>query len=199
MLFTAGRNLEDVTGEITEIQAALDAGTLCPQRLKYYLQLIIIAANENSILDSISSFNALGKKNENIWRKEMSDSIKAFETELKDNPEMLQKMKNAVNGIMESNAAIGEVEAFTMAAKTLGFDISVEGLMRSKADLQVLDDDELDAVAGGKDHDGEDENHCDSKYWCDVWYFHDIMIDGSVKDTTKVQCLAYYLCDHIFK
>jgi len=128
----------------------------------------------------------------------MSDSIKAFEAGLKDSPEMLQKMKNAVEDIMKNNAAIGEVEAFTMAAKAIGFDISVDELMRSRADLQVLDDDELDAVAGGKDHDGEDENHCDSKYWCDVWYFHDIMIDGSVPDTKKTQCLVYYLCDHIF-
>lgn len=125
----------------------------------------------------------------------MNENYGAFEKAMKDDPELFEKIKAEIADLIE-NGEIGEFEALGQVASKYGY---LNDMIRNYAEDQELDDSELRKAAGGVSHDGSDENHCGSKYWCDVWYFHDLMFGpDKAPDTKKTQCLGYYLCDHIF-
>lgn len=125
----------------------------------------------------------------------MNDNYVAFEKAMKDDPELLEKIKAEIADLIE-NEGIGEFEALGRVASKYGY---LNDMIRNYAEDQEVDDAELRKAAGGITPDGPDANHCGSHYWCDAWYFHDLMFGpGKAPDTKKTQCLAYYLCDYIF-
>ncbi len=77
-----------------------------------------------------------------------SDNIIKFEEVLKAKDKR-EAYEAALKKIVEEKSAKSDGEAIQKAAKVLGFDLSREDLERSYAAKQDMDDDELDAVAGG--------------------------------------------------
>ena len=78
-----------------------------------------------------------------------SEELQRLERELNEQPELKEKMDAEIRRIAEAGEAESDGEAMVKAAATLGYTITLEELERTAADLEKLDDDELE-TAGGK-------------------------------------------------
>ncbi|MBE5969958.1 MAG: Nif11-like leader peptide family natural product precursor [Lachnospiraceae bacterium] len=114
-----------------------------------------------------------------------SDNIINFEEALKKK-ENKDKFEAALKKIAEEKSAKSDGEAIQKAAKELGFDISMEDLERNYASKQEVEDEELDAVAGGwcaydhscftawkHDKEVSKEDSCWKEYRCNTAYERD--------------------------
>ena len=104
-----------------------------------------------------------------------SEEMLRLERELNEQPELKEKMDAEIRRIAEAGEAESDGEAMVKAAAALGYTITPGELERAAADLEKLDDDELDAAGGGI-FDG-----CDSVFVCDEGYF----FDGKPPERTK--------------
>ena len=87
-----------------------------------------------------------------------SEELQRLERDLKEQPELREKLEAEIKRIAETKEAESDGEAMVKAAAALGYTITPEELDRSAVDLEKLDDDELDAAGGG------DSGGCD-------WFF----------------------------
>ena len=71
-----------------------------------------------------------------------------LERDLNEQPELKEKLEAEARRIAEAGEAENDEEAAVKAAAALGYTISPEELERYSADLEMLDDEELDTVAG---------------------------------------------------
>ena len=79
-----------------------------------------------------------------------SEELLRLERDLNEQPELQEKIDTEIRRIAEAGEAECDGEAMAKAAAALGYTITLEELERAAADLEKLDDDELDA-AGGMD------------------------------------------------
>ncbi len=107
-----------------------------------------------------------------------SENIIKFEEALKTK-EKREAYEAALKKIAEEKSAKSDGEAIQKAAKELGFDISMEDLERNYASKQEVEDEELDAVAGG---------------WC--WKSHGChyVISHSKEIDETEDCFSEYIC-----
>ncbi len=76
------------------------------------------------------------------------------------------------------------------AASALGYTISAEDLERAVADMEMVDDDELDNVGGGKN--GEDEYG--RTLWCVMtWHCYTAFMHTETA-RKRASCFSDYLC-----
>ena len=87
-----------------------------------------------------------------------SEELQRLERDLKEQPELQEKLDAECRHVFEAGEAQSDGEAMVKAAAALGYTITPEELDRSAVDLEKLDDDELDAAGGG------DSGGCD-------WFF----------------------------
>ena len=77
-----------------------------------------------------------------------SEELQRLERDLKEQPELREKLEAEIKRIAETKEAESDGEAMVKAAAALGYTITLEELERATADLEKLDDDELDAAGG---------------------------------------------------
>ena len=145
-----------------------------------------------------------------------SEELLRLERDLDEQPELREKLDTEIKRIAEAGEAECDGEAMVKAAAALGYTITLEELERAAADLEKLDDDELE-IAGGesyksfndskgcsktqnsfnraknsKDEKGRD-GYCAYDWHCGMAFKHS---NSKSKDT---YCWGDYLCEIINK
>ncbi|MBP3866428.1 MAG: Nif11-like leader peptide family RiPP precursor [Eggerthellaceae bacterium] len=126
--------------------------------------------------------------------------IKAFEAALRADEELRQKFQDAMRRIAESDEKLHEQEVIVAAARELGYEFTIEELDRSRAEVQELDDAELEAVTGGAGGPGcrsnyddpEDEKGHDNSC-VTLWHCHAITLHTE-SNSTYVNCWSDWMC-----
>ncbi|MBR3017816.1 MAG: hypothetical protein IKH57_12215 [Clostridia bacterium] len=77
-----------------------------------------------------------------------SEEILRLERDIDEQPELQEKLNAEIRRIAEAGEAQSDGEAMFKAVASLGYAITIEELERATADLEKLDDDELDAAGG---------------------------------------------------
>ncbi|MBR3019074.1 MAG: hypothetical protein IKH57_18685 [Clostridia bacterium] len=77
-----------------------------------------------------------------------SEEMLRLERDLDEQPEMREKLEAEIKRIAETKEAECDGEAMVKAAAALGYTITLEELERAAADLEKLDDDELETAGG---------------------------------------------------
>ena len=85
-----------------------------------------------------------------------SEEMLRLERDLNEQPELREKLEAETKRIAEAGEAESDGEVMVRATTALGYTITLEELERSNADLEKLDDEELNA-AGGSWSDQKDE------------------------------------------
>ena len=93
-----------------------------------------------------------------------SEEMQRLERDLNEQAKLREKLDVEIKRIADAGEAENDGEAMVKAAAALGYTITIEELERATADLEKLDDDELDAAGGGI-FDG-----CDSVFVCEKDY-----------------------------
>ena len=145
-----------------------------------------------------------------------SEELLRLERDLNGQPELREKLDAEIKRIAETGEAECDGEAMVKAAAALGYTITLEELERAAADLEKLDDDELEAAGGesyksfndskgcsktqksynraknSKDEKGR-EGYCTYDWHCGMAFKHS---NSKSKDT---YCWGDYLCEIINK
>ena len=79
-----------------------------------------------------------------------SETIKRFEEALSADESLRNKFEAAIKKITDEGTAQSDGEVMVKAAKELGFEISIDEMERFFAEMQEIDDNELENVAGGR-------------------------------------------------
>ena len=140
-----------------------------------------------------------------------SEEMLRLEHDLNGQPELREKLDAEIKRIAEAGEAECDGEAMVKAAAALGYTITLEELERAAADLEKLDDDELDAAGGnneeyclGKNYtcmkfyrnDFEDEEGHDERCWTG-YHCGTITLHTDSKSKRKA-CWSDYLCDLMY-
>ena len=116
----------------------------------------------------------------------MSENMKRFLDDMKENKEMKEKYEALLVGFLAENKALSETEAIVKAASALGYDVTAAQIERYIADREEVDVDALDRVAGGAETDD-----CTVSYSCNMAFLHP---DTGEKNKA---CFADYYCNAI--
>ena len=112
-----------------------------------------------------------------------SEELLRLERDLNEQLELREKLEAEFNRIAEAKEAKCDGEAMVKAAAALGYTLTLGELERSAADLEKLDDDELDA-AGGQSAGDEGSKYCRFTHRCD-WFF--FSLDENACSTTSAR------------
>ena len=77
-----------------------------------------------------------------------SGEMLRLERDLNEQPELREKLEAETKRIAEAGEAESDGEVMVRATTALGYTITLEELERSAADLEKLDDEELNAAGG---------------------------------------------------
>ena len=123
-----------------------------------------------------------------------SEELLRMERDLNEQPELREKLDAEIKRIAEAGEAESDGEAMAKAAAALGYTVKVEELERTTADLEKLDDDELEASGGDafsrkikEDEHGHDEG-CVVTWHCFVAFLH------TESKSTDVSCWKDHKC-----
>ena len=122
-----------------------------------------------------------------------SSELLRMERDMSEHPELREELDAEIKRIAGAGEAASDGEALVKAAAALGYTVTVEELERTAADLEKLDDNELDAAAGGKDLNYNDVEK-DEKYareTCGHYYRADRSKDEHGRDGN---CLLSWHC-----
>ena len=132
---------------------------------------------------------------------QMSEELKRFEEDLKKSAEAREKLEVLFGRIVKEGKAQSDGEAMVLAAKEMGYQITLADLDKKAADAEALDTEEMERVTGGatdlnvyyESKNGEEiakRNDCTVNYACDyIW--NQQLVDENGHNTW---CLAYYNC-----
>ena len=143
---------------------------------------------------------------------EKSPEMLRLEKDLNASEELREKLNLEIERIAKSGEAKCDGEVMVKAAAALGYQLSISELEQAQAEMQELDLEEMDAVAGGFDENrqgeecfadytcmcnwntkNEDENGHNA--WCvTVWHCHVISMHTET-NSKKVTCFTDYLCE----
>jgi predicted ribosomally synthesized peptide with nif11-like leader len=104
-----------------------------------------------------------------------SENILAFEAALKENKELQEKFEAAAKRIVENKEASSDSEVLVKAAAEIGFTLTMEELERAFAQIQELNEEELENVAGGAA--AKNDDWCAFSHHCYIAFLH--TYDGS--------------------
>ena len=113
-----------------------------------------------------------------------SEELLWLERDLSEHPELREKLDAEIKRIADAGEASCDGEAMVKAAAALGYTVTPEELERAAADLEKLDDDELDAAGGKNERDvfqvEKDEKHAREN--CGHYYRADFSKDEHGRD-----------------
>ena len=92
-----------------------------------------------------------------------SDEMIRLEKELAQDREFAEKFDAAMKDVAEAGGYKSDAEVMVKAAESLGYDISAAELERMKADMEKMDPEDMEQVAGGTDY-------CSKDYLCMLNY-----------------------------
>ena len=78
-------------------------------------------------------------------------NLKKFNEALKADKALAAKFGTEAKRLISEKLMANDTDAFVKAAKTVGFEVTLADLEKAKAERQELDQDELDAITGGRD------------------------------------------------
>ena len=118
------------------------------------------------------------KPKKEIFEMDKSNELLRMERDLNGHPELRKKLDAEIRRIADAGEAQSDGEAMAKAAAALGYSITPEELERTTADLEKLDDDELEASGGNAftrekktDEYGHDEG-CVLTWHCFAAFLH---------------------------
>ncbi|MBR5162867.1 MAG: hypothetical protein IKW79_02465 [Schwartzia sp.] len=121
-----------------------------------------------------------------------SEEIKRFERDLNESAELREKLEAEFKRVATAKDAESDGEAMVKAAAALGYAVTLEDLERAVAELEAVDDDELDSVAGGDDNGVFDEHG--HEWWC-LGNWHCCLVTRHTETESKrVFCFNDYRC-----
>jgi hypothetical protein len=100
-----------------------------------------------------------------------SENILAFEAALKENRELLEKFEAAKKRIVENKEATNDAEILVKAAAEVDFSLTVAEVERSIAEMQELNEEDLEKIAGGVDSSFPGDVSYNIKDGCSSVYF----------------------------
>ena len=126
-----------------------------------------------------------------------SEEMLRLERELNGQPELREKLNAEMKRIAEAGEAVCDGEAMVKAAAALGYDVTLEELERAAADLEKLDDSELEA-AGGKAANSDKRKIVKDgqghETWCwGNWQCYSDMLHAET-DSEEAACWKNYDC-----
>ena len=116
-----------------------------------------------------------------------SEELLRLERDLNESAELKEKLEEELKRIAQEREADSDGEAMVKAAEALGYHITAEELERAAAEMEALDDEELDSVAGGEDM----TNRCLKDYECNVSW-NNASIEGD--KGRNVWCVTAWHC-----
>jgi len=123
-----------------------------------------------------------------------SEELLRLERDLNEQPELGEKLDAEIKRIAEAKEAQSDGEVMVKAAAALGYTITMGELERATADLEKLDDDELDAAGGFDIQDETGHNK-----WCiKSWYCFTVLQHTDTK-SKDVACWSDYTCVYAYK
>ena len=139
-----------------------------------------------------------------------SEEMMRLEHDMNEQPELQKKLDTEFRRIAESGNVENDGEAMVKAAAILGYTITTEEIERTTADLEKLDDDELE-IAGGADGrlpmnrepSDKDPKKTKDEYgrdlWCLAgWHCYTITKHSDTKNK-KASCWSNSMCIVISK
>lgn len=126
-----------------------------------------------------------------------SEEMLRLERELNGQPELREKLNAEMKRIAEAGEAVCDGVAMVKAAAALGYDVTLEELERAAADLEKLDDSELEA-AGGKAANSDKRKIVKDgqghETWClGNWHCYAVMLHAET-DSEEAACWKNYDC-----
>ncbi len=123
-----------------------------------------------------------------------SEELLRLERDLNEQAELKEKLNAEIRRVAEAGEAQSDGEAMAKAAAALGYTITPEELERTTADLEKLDDDELEASGGNaftrkkkEDEYGHTEG-CVVTWHCSTAFLH------TETESTDVACWKDHKC-----
>ena len=117
-------------------------------------------------------------------------TLKEFDEALAKDEEMKKTFLETCQKIADAGEASSDGEAIMKAAEKMGYRLSLEEIEREAASAEVLNDEDLEQVAGGVNT-YEDEYGHDA--WCiTAWHCYAITLFTEAK--TKTACFTNYYC-----
>ena len=107
-----------------------------------------------------------------------NEELQRLERDLNEQAELREKLDAEIKRI--AGAGVAQCDG-------LGYAITIEELERAAADLEKLDDDELDAAAGG----AQDEKHTN---WCIKSWYCFAALRHTNTESKDVACWSDYVC-----
>lgn len=142
-----------------------------------------------------------------------------FEKDLKESEELRKKYEEVLRSL-NSEGIKSDSEFMAKAAGELGYNFTAADIERAAAELQELDPDEMELVAGGKKNPkynaGEGElcmldYNCGTMYekryvdsdghnsWCVAfWHCYTAVVHTDTTDNTHDACWSNYLCSIVY-
>lgn len=124
-----------------------------------------------------------------------SEEMLRLERDLNEQPELREKLEAETKRIAEAGEAESDGEVMVRATTALGYTITLEELERSNADLEKLDDEELNA-AGGSWSDQKDEKGHDGACLT-AWHCYAATLHTET-ESKSVSCWKNYLCFYAY-
>lgn len=139
--------------------------------------------------------------------KDRMEELKRFETDLKNSDELKQKLEAALKRLAEEDRAQSDGELMVIAARELGYDISIAALEKAEAEAQELDLNELEKAAGGVQewclgnyacidlYNSPESDEYDHNGMCiTVWHCLTAFLHTDHGDSNNVLCWSNYQC-----
>ncbi len=146
-----------------------------------------------------------------------TDEMLRMERDMNENPGLMEKLETEFMRIVDAKEAESDGEALLKAAAALGYTITLDEQDRAAAELEAVDDEELEKVAGGiEEYDKTQEwcvydykcvaawnsSHQDEKghdNWCVTGWHCYVATLHSEAESEEVSCLKDYRCELVFK
>ena len=124
------------------------------------------------------------------------EELKRLENDMKASEELYKNLDEAFRRIAAEGKAQNDGEIMVAAAKELGYDITIAALEQAKAEVEQLDLEALEAVAGGET--SSDDPALLDEYghsqWCVVaWHCFTAAIHTQSEEK-KLACWSDYRC-----
>ena len=123
-----------------------------------------------------------------------SEELLRLERDMNEQPELREKLDAEIKCITDAGEASCDGEAMVKAAAALGYPITLEELERTTADLEKLDDDELEASGGNAFTRKKKEDEYGHTEGCVVtWHCYAAFLHTETK-STDVACWKDHRC-----
>ncbi len=123
-----------------------------------------------------------------------SEELLRLERDLNEQAELREKLDAEIKRIAEAGEAESDGEVMVKAAAALGYAVKAEELERAAAELEKLDDDELEAAGGsGQTKKKKEDEHGHSNKCLAAWHCYAAFMHTETK-SKDVVCWKDHRC-----